>query len=33
MDSYPSTKKWIETVGGLKEIKTAYEKVPKGKEM
>ncbi|EGP85554.1 unnamed protein product [Zymoseptoria tritici ST99CH_1A5] len=33
MDNYPSTKKWLENVSALKEIKAAYEKVPKGKEM
>jgi glutathione S-transferase len=33
MDSYPSTKRWLESVAALKEIKAAYEKVPKGKEM
>jgi len=32
LDSYPHVKKWLEQVGGLPEIKAAYEKVPKGKE-
>ncbi|KAF2212719.1 hypothetical protein CERZMDRAFT_40630 [Cercospora zeae-maydis SCOH1-5] len=33
MDSYPNVKKWIEQVSALPEIKAAYEKIPKGKEV
>lgn len=32
LESYPSVKKWLAGVGELKEIKAAYEKVPKGTE-
>lgn len=33
LDSYPNVKKWVAGMKELKEIKAAYEKVPKGKEM
>lgn len=33
LDAYPSLKKWTEGMGELKEVKAAYEKVPKGEEM
>ncbi|PPJ52803.1 hypothetical protein CBER1_11133 [Cercospora berteroae] len=33
MDSYPNVKKWLEQVSALPEIKAAYEKIPKGKEV
>jgi len=33
MEKYPNLEKWLKNVGELKEIKAAYEKVPKGKEM
>ncbi|KAK5127749.1 hypothetical protein LTR08_004209 [Meristemomyces frigidus] len=33
LDSYPSVAKWLQTVGELKEVKAAYEKVPKGQEV
>ncbi|CAK3852316.1 glutathione S-transferase [Lecanosticta acicola] len=33
LDSYPNVKKWLEGIAGMEEVKRAYEKVPKGKEM
>lgn len=33
LDDYPSVAKWLQSVGGLKEVKAAYEKVPKGQEV
>ena len=33
LEQYPQVQKWLSNVGELKEIKAAYEKVPKGKEM
>ena len=33
LDEYPSIKKWLDHMKGLKEIKAAYERVPNGKEM
>lgn len=33
LEKYPSVAKWLEMVDGMPEIKRAYEKVPKGKEM
>lgn len=33
LDSYPTLKKWLGSVGELKEVKAAYEKVPKGQQM
>ncbi|KAK5676103.1 hypothetical protein LTS10_011393 [Elasticomyces elasticus] len=32
LDKYPGISKWLQAVGGLKEVKAAYEKVPKGEE-
>lgn len=33
LDEYPTVAKWLQTVGELKEVKTAYEKIPKGQQM
>ena len=33
LDKYPNVKKWLGTCAELNEIKAAYEKVAKGKEM
>lgn len=33
LDNYPNVKKWLDTIGQMKEVKAAYEKVPNGKEM
>ncbi|KAK5173513.1 uncharacterized protein LTR77_002194 [Saxophila tyrrhenica] len=33
LEKYPNVQKWLLNVGELKEVKAAYEKVPKGKEM
>ena len=33
LDKYPSLAKWLQSVGELKEIKAAYEKVPAGQSM
>lgn len=31
LDKYPMIKKWYEQVGSMKEVKEAYQKIPKGK--
>ncbi|KAK0937347.1 hypothetical protein LTR48_004335 [Friedmanniomyces endolithicus] len=33
VEKYPGIVKWLEAVGSLKEVKAAYEKIPKGQEM
>ncbi|KAK5123942.1 hypothetical protein LTR85_002139 [Meristemomyces frigidus] len=33
LDEYPSVAKWLQGVGELKQVKAAYEKVPKGQEV
>jgi len=33
VEKYPGITKWLEAVGSLKEVKAAYEKIPKGQEM
>jgi len=33
VEKYPGIVKWLEVVGSLKEVKAAYEKIPKGQEM
>jgi hypothetical protein len=29
VDKYPNLKKWLEKIGGLEEVKKAYEKIQK----
>ncbi|KAK3677594.1 hypothetical protein LTR78_002444 [Recurvomyces mirabilis] len=33
IENYPTVSKWIQTVGGLEQVKAAYKKLPEGKEM
>ncbi|KAF2767427.1 glutathione S-transferase [Teratosphaeria nubilosa] len=33
LEEYPAVAKWLEKVAGLKEVKEAYERIPKGEEM
>ena len=33
MGKFPSIKKWCDNFGEVKEVKAAYEKVPKGQAM
>lgn len=33
LDKFPTIAKWLNTVGEMKEVKAAYEKVPKGQQM
>ena len=32
LEKYPLIGKWLETVGGMEEVKAAYEKVPAGEK-
>jgi glutathione S-transferase len=33
LDKYPQTHKWLANLAEMKEVKAAYEKIPKGTEM
>lgn len=33
LDKYSAVKEWLSSMGELKEVKAAYEKIPKGTEM
>lgn len=33
LSKYPGVERWLKDVGEMKEVKAAYEKVPKGQEM